>query len=162
MTHSGASHEAVSEVAHLRHDLRTPVNQIIGYCEMLLEDAQEPDFAHRQPALTDALHASRNVTSLIDAGLPAGVTVLTTDCRLMSNARRQARAMAAATAVFHSTEQVRAENVAGGQPTAADAVVVWLCSPPHRANILNRSWSKVGCAGFVGPDGRCYWVQQFE
>ena len=79
MTHSGASHEAVSEVARLRHDLRTPVNQIIGYCEMLLEDAQEPDSAHRQPALTDALHASRNVTSLIDAGLPAGVTVLNAD-----------------------------------------------------------------------------------
>ena len=97
-----------------------------------------------------------------EARTAAGVTVLTTDCRLMSNARRQARAMAEATTIFHSTEQVRAENVAGGQPTAADAVVVWLCSPPHRANILNRSWSKVGCAGFVGPDGRCYWVQQFE
>jgi len=79
MTHSGASHEAVSEVARLRHDLRTPVNQIIGYCEMLLEDAQEPEFAHRQPALTDALHASRNVTSLIEAGLPAAVTVLNAD-----------------------------------------------------------------------------------
>ncbi len=76
MTHSGASHQAVSEVARLRHDLRTPVNQIIGYCEMLLEDAHEPDFTHRQQALIDALHASRSVTSLIDASLPAGVTVL--------------------------------------------------------------------------------------
>src|SRR5258707_10899863 len=26
-------------IAHLRHDLRTPVNAIIGYGEMLLEDA---------------------------------------------------------------------------------------------------------------------------
>ena len=98
MTHSGASHEAVSEVARLRHDLRTPVNQIIGYCEMLLEDAQEPDSAHRQPALTDALHASRNVTSLIDAGLPAGVTVLNADAvRSVYEAIRepQARILAA-------------------------------------------------------------------
>ena len=28
-------------MAQLRHDLRTPVNHIIGYSEMLLEDAEE-------------------------------------------------------------------------------------------------------------------------
>ena len=98
MTHSRVSLQAINEVARLRHDLRTPVNQIIGYCEMLLEDAQEPDFAHRQQACTDALHASRNVTSLIDAGLPADVTVLNAEAvRRLYEAIRdpQARILAA-------------------------------------------------------------------
>ena len=122
----------------------------------LVVAAQEPSCLLLTPG------EAQVVAKTNEARTAAGVTVLKTDCRLMSSARRQARAMAAATAIFHSTEQVRAENVAGGQPTAADAVVVWLRSPPHRANLLNRSWSKVGCAGFVGPDGRCYWVQQFE
>lgn len=26
----------------LRHDLRTPINQIIGYCELLIEDDELP------------------------------------------------------------------------------------------------------------------------
>ena len=75
-----ASRDALSgtEVSHLRHELRTPVNQIVGYCEMLLEDAQEPEFAHRQQPLADALAAVREATALIDAGLPPTATTLET------------------------------------------------------------------------------------
>ena len=58
------------EVAHLRHELRTPVNQIVGYCEMLLEDAEAPEHAHRHAQLASALAAVRAATSMIDAGLP--------------------------------------------------------------------------------------------
>src|ERR1700760_3586666 len=32
---------AARSVAKLRHDLRTPLNHIIGYAEMLMEDAEE-------------------------------------------------------------------------------------------------------------------------
>ena len=35
----GAPHEG-DPLAQLRHDLRTPLNQIIGYSEMLLEDSE--------------------------------------------------------------------------------------------------------------------------
>ena len=45
----------IDPVARLRHDLRTPLNHVIGYCEMLLEEIDEfPEFAeelrliHRQ------------------------------------------------------------------------------------------------------------------
>ena len=58
------------DVAHLRHELRTPVNQIVGYCEMLLEDAEAPEHAHRRAQLADALAAVREATAMIDAGLP--------------------------------------------------------------------------------------------
>jgi CheY-like chemotaxis protein len=58
------------EVAHLRHELRTPVNQIVGYCEMLLEDAEAPEHERRRAQLSDALAAVREATSLIDSGLP--------------------------------------------------------------------------------------------
>jgi len=68
-----------TEVAHLRHELRTPVNQIVGYCEMLLEDAQEPDLAHRQQPLTEALAAVRQATSLIDGALPPTTSALDKD-----------------------------------------------------------------------------------
>lgn len=68
-----------TEVAHLRHELRTPVNQIVGYCEMLLEDAEAPEFAHRKPPLTEALAAVRAATAMIDAGLPPTATTLESD-----------------------------------------------------------------------------------
>jgi DNA-binding response OmpR family regulator len=59
------------EVAELRHDLRTPVNLIVGYCEMLLEDATEPDLAERKTALEDALAAVRDALAVIDTTVPA-------------------------------------------------------------------------------------------
>jgi uncharacterized protein YkwD len=93
------------------------------------------------------------------ARLEAGAAPLIVDCRLMGSARRHAQRMAAAASMFHSAGV--AENVATGQPFASDAVVVWLRSPGHRANILNRGYRRIGVAGVVGPDGRTYWVQQF-
>ena len=70
--------EALSgqEVAHLRHELRTPVNQIVGYCEMLIEDAEAPELAHRRQPLSEALAAVRTAISMIDAGLPPTATTI--------------------------------------------------------------------------------------
>lgn len=58
------------EVAHLRHELRTPVNQIVGYCELMLEDAEESGDAYRASLLTEALTSVREVMHLIDTALP--------------------------------------------------------------------------------------------
>ena len=78
MTGLDAGPQALSgaEVAHLRHELRTPVNQIVGYCQMLLEDAQEADLAHRRPLLELALAAVREATAIIDTALPANVSTV--------------------------------------------------------------------------------------
>lgn len=63
--------DATSRVSRLRHDLRTPVNAIIGYCEMLLEDAP----AHRDQL--DAIHAAaRAVLSSIEHGLPPSAAAI--------------------------------------------------------------------------------------
>ena len=68
---NGASGQLTgAEISNLRHELRTPVNQIVGYCEMLLEDADEPEYASRQQPLRDAIAAVRDVLKLIDSALP--------------------------------------------------------------------------------------------
>jgi uncharacterized protein YkwD len=95
-----------------------------------------------------------------EARAKASADVLVVDCRLMASARRHARRMARELSLRHSSDPV-GENVAVGPKTADDAVVVWLGSPGHRANILNRGYRRVGVAGFIGQDGRAYWVQQF-
>ncbi len=60
-------------VSGLRHELRTPVNHIMGYAEMLLEDLG-PDRSERRTALEEAVGAARDVLSLVSVSLPAGRT----------------------------------------------------------------------------------------
>lgn len=56
-------------VAALRHDLRTPVNHIVGYAEMLLEDLEAPAHAPAREALQQTIAAAREVLSVISAVL---------------------------------------------------------------------------------------------
>jgi len=51
-------------VAALRHDLRTPVNHIVGYAEMLLEDLDGPGHEARRASLEATLKAAKDVKSL--------------------------------------------------------------------------------------------------
>jgi CheY-like chemotaxis protein len=62
--------------AELRHELRTPVNHIVGYAEMLLEDAQAAGAGARRRALEETLGAAREVLTLINRTLvPTQATV---------------------------------------------------------------------------------------
>jgi uncharacterized protein YkwD len=51
-----------------------------------------------------------------------------------------------------------AENVAAGQPTAADVMGSWMNSAPHRANILSRAMRDIGMGAAVGANGTIYWT----
>ncbi len=70
---TGGTGDSISreQVSDLRHDLRTPVNQIVGYCEMLLEDARDLGHSQREQPLAEALAAVREALSLIDRALPS-------------------------------------------------------------------------------------------
>ncbi|HXY69000.1 MAG TPA: response regulator, partial [Gemmatimonadales bacterium] len=72
MTDQAAGTLSAQALSALRHDLRTPVNQIIGYCEMLLEDAGDAGLAARRGALEEALAAVRDALVTIDRALPSG------------------------------------------------------------------------------------------
>ncbi len=52
-------------VAALRHDLRTPVNHIVGYAEMLLEDLEGPAWAPQREALETTIRAAREALKVI-------------------------------------------------------------------------------------------------
>ena len=57
-------------VGEMRHELRTPVNHIVGYTEMLLEDMEGPGFADCRTMLEEILSAARDVLHLINGALP--------------------------------------------------------------------------------------------
>ena len=52
-------------VAALRHDLRTPINHIVGYAEMLLEDLEGPDRGAQRDALQRAIAAAQDALKVI-------------------------------------------------------------------------------------------------
>ncbi|MEO9115431.1 MAG: protein kinase [Gemmatimonadaceae bacterium] len=68
---------SVDEVATLRHDLRTPVNHIVGYCELLLEDSEGAEYAERRARLEGSLRAVREALEMINTSLGVGRTQVT-------------------------------------------------------------------------------------
>lgn len=60
---------APSAQGTLRHDLRTPLNHVIGYAEMLLEDAADQALAERRIPLEETLAAARTALDLINTTL---------------------------------------------------------------------------------------------
>ena len=54
-----------------------------------------------------------------------------------------------------------AENIAMGQRTSNEVLNSWMNSSGHRANILNRSYRRIGVAAYTTPQGTIYWCQQF-
>ena len=70
MTAYPARELSQEEISTLRHDLRTPVNHIVGYCELLLEDT-EPVQSDRRNRLQGSLQAVREALDLINSSLPS-------------------------------------------------------------------------------------------
>ena len=56
-------------LAHLRHELRTPINHILGYTEILLEDAGETGLGAFEPPLRDMNAGGRRLLEWIQAAL---------------------------------------------------------------------------------------------
>lgn len=53
-------------LSHLRHELHTPLNHIIGYSEMLLESAAEGGIAALEPGLRELHESARQLMLLVD------------------------------------------------------------------------------------------------
>lgn len=66
------THISPDAVAQLRHDLRTPINHIIGYSEMLLEDAEEVGNESIAADLKRIHSAAQELLGLINTRLVAG------------------------------------------------------------------------------------------
>lgn len=67
------NHDAATDpLAQIRHDLKTPINQIIGYSEMLAEDAEDRGAADAVADLSKIGAAARTLLELIDRELRPG------------------------------------------------------------------------------------------
>jgi sigma-B regulation protein RsbU (phosphoserine phosphatase) len=58
-----------TNLSHLRHDLRTPINQIVGYSELLLEETADAGHAGYAPDLEKIRGAAKTLLNLINDNL---------------------------------------------------------------------------------------------
>lgn len=91
-----------------------------------------------------------------------GLPKLTIDPVLQSSTRRHCRWMAR-TGGFKHSDVFGAENIAEGHKSATSAFEAWMTSRGggHKRNILDIRVTRVGVAGYVGRNGKNYYVQQF-
>ncbi len=103
-----------------------------------------------------------------------GLGPVTVDPELMQFASEQALAMAAHDKMDHDVVapfrdrirnwglggSVAVENISAGYHTLAEAFSGWRDSPPHRANMLNRSVTRMGIAAAYAPASKykVYWA----
>jgi uncharacterized protein YkwD len=97
-----------------------------------------------------------------------GLGAVIIDPELMRLATEQARTMAARNKLDHDAGQpfqariqksgfdagVAVENISAGYHTLAEAFSGWRDSPPHRANMLNRSVTRMGIAAAYSPQSK--------
>src|SRR3954454_4228997 len=57
-------------IARLRHTLRTPLNHIIGYAEMVRDEAQEQRAEAESRLMDRVLAAARQIVDLVQEALP--------------------------------------------------------------------------------------------
>ncbi len=58
-----------TNLSHLRHDLRTPINQILGYSELLMEEAADAGHDAYDPDLKKIRQAAKQLLNLINDNL---------------------------------------------------------------------------------------------
>jgi uncharacterized protein YkwD len=97
-----------------------------------------------------------------------GLNAVTLDPELMKLAADQARTMAAKDKLDHDVGRpfqdriqrsgfdatVAVENIGAGYHTLAEAFSGWRDSPPHRANMLNGSVTRMGIAAAYAPQSK--------
>jgi uncharacterized protein YkwD len=97
-----------------------------------------------------------------------GLGPVTLDPELMRLAEEQSRAMAQRNKVDHELgkpfrDKLRqsgfdaaaaVENVSAGYHTLAEAFSGWRDSPPHRANMLNKTATRMGIAAVYAPESK--------
>jgi uncharacterized protein YkwD len=97
-----------------------------------------------------------------------GLSEVTLDPVLMRLANEQAHAMAEHDKLDHSVNgefknriknsgfdaKVAVENISAGYHTLAEAFSGWRDSPPHRANMLNESATRMGIAAAYAPNSK--------
>ena len=90
-----------------------------------------------------------------------GLSELKIDRQLQELARQHCRWMAVTGKFKHRRGPV-IENIGEGHLSVASVMKSWMASEDHRRNILDPAAKTIGATGYLGKNGKAYWVQEFR
>lgn len=146
------NHDAASDpLAQVRHDLKTPINQILGYSEMLAEDAQDRGEADTVADLSKIGAAARTLLELIDRELRPGRVELPRGSSASAAATASAGDASAASAPASALEPL--PPLPGGTDPGLDRLLVVDDNEMNR-DMLSRRLKSKKYVVHVAEDGR--------
>ncbi len=104
-----------TSLAHLRHELRTPVNHILGFAEVLIEDAEERHLGEFLPVFHEIRSGGHVLLETIQSALAgAASSVEEADLEALAESLRaeSARILEACTSLREDVEEGRRQTVA--------------------------------------------------
>jgi adenylate cyclase len=131
---------------NLRHQLRTPLNQIIGYGEMLQEEAQDNGHEQYLADLVKIGTAARNLLALIDKHVDPNAT------EAVATAAAPAPASATSNAV-RTPPRAQSTVVAGEEAAPSAARLLVVDDNEMNRDMLSRRLIKQGYAVATAEDG---------
>jgi len=90
MSFAPSGQDRGAQVAHLRHELLTHVNHVLGFTEMQLEEEAESRLRDYRPAMAEIHAGGRNLLAIIERELEGGgvsADLVELDRRLTAEAR---------------------------------------------------------------------------
>lgn len=125
-------------LAHLKHELKTPVNHILGYAELLIEEAEERRLEAFVPAFQQIQKGGGQLLASIEAGLREGTSVQGPDLQTFKENLRGtvAEVLEASTSLLADLEDRHRQTVAD-----LDAIAWAVCS------LMEFTGEEDGCCG---------------
>jgi uncharacterized protein YkwD len=136
-------------------------------CSFGLSPPPQPSFYQSQARPDAKLDVNAAASMISGYRRNNGLSAVSVDPQLTRLAAEQALAMAARNRLDHNVgrsfhqrilagynAKVAVENIGAGYHTLAEAFSGWRDSPPHRANMLNRSVTRMGIAAAYAPHSK--------
>ncbi|HVU24674.1 MAG TPA: SpoIIE family protein phosphatase [Opitutus sp.] len=150
-----------STLSHLRHDLRTPINQILGFSELLLEESADAGHAHYAPDLEKIRSAAKTLLNLINDNLTdervtlAGDIVASGDATIPPfSAGSRPPVAVASLQPFPAAEPALPSFKAVDQPAAIPGHILVVDDNPGNRDMLIRQLERQGHTVGEAGDGR--------
>lgn len=126
-------------------------------------ETQLKSFSQQVVDLVNAERAKEGLAALtIDKNVEAAALVRAKEIQTsFSHTRPNGTSFSTALNESSAVYRGAGENIAWGQKTPQEVVAAWLNSPGHRANIMSKSFTKIGVGHIKNPAGASYWAQLF-
>lgn len=127
------------------------------------ENNQNLSYIEQVVNLVNAERAKEGLAPLtIDKNVQAAAQVRAVECeKSFSHTRPNGSNFASALKEQGVSYRRAGENIAWGQRSPQEVVTAWMNSAGHRANIMNRSFTKIGVGYYQNAKGVNYWSQLF-